>query len=508
MSDAQPTSYSGWQHERSGWVGNLSGPGMIMLAAAVGLLLVPLYQRTLLSLIFIPIAALMLALAYGRVLGLAAEEWILLAVRHQIAVAKGTNVFTSGAAAPRSRATGAQPMDLPGQLARIRFLAAPDGLGGELGVVHDPNANTYSAVLRVTHPGLALVDTAQQNARVAAWGALLRSYCTEDGAIIRIGVHQRCLPDDGTALESWTAQHTSPDAPPEAIEAIREVMYGAGPSATSRETYLTLTMSASRARLAVKGAGGGQVGAAAVLVRELGAMQGTLGSAGLQVVEQLDQRGLAQVVRTAYDPHEQVTIAARNAAAATPGWEGTPRGVDPDLAGPATAVTEWGVYQHDGAWTVTYAVRGLPHGEVYATVLQPLMRPRTTARRSLTMVYEPIGPREARRQLSAERTKRDASRRLRAKTGKVDSEDQIRELMVAHSQDIARSQGQGVVRLTAMIAVTVTDLEQLETACAELQADASAAGLELRKTWGAMDDGFAVAALPLALGLPDRRSMF
>jgi hypothetical protein len=51
----------------------------------------------------------------------------------------------------------------------------------------------------------------------------------------------------------------------------------------------------------------------------------------------------------------------------------------------------------------------------------------------------------------------------------------------------------------------VTSLEELETACAELQADASDAGLELRRAWGAQDEAFAAAALPLGMGLPARR---
>ncbi|NED60300.1 PrgI family protein, partial [Streptomyces sp. SID10244] len=73
--------------------------------------------------------------------------------------------------------------------------------------------------------------------------------------------------------------------------------------------------SAARARLAVKGAGGGQIGAAAVLVREINAMAGSLSSAGLQVVEWLPPRGVAQVIRTAFDPEAQLALSARNTAA-------------------------------------------------------------------------------------------------------------------------------------------------------------------------------------------------
>ncbi|MYZ33636.1 MULTISPECIES: SCO6880 family protein [unclassified Streptomyces] len=506
---SQPVSYGGWQSEKSGFMGRLSGPGFAMVAAASVVALIPINLGSWrAALVCAPVSLVLLLLAFGRVMGLSADEWIVLAVRHQIAVAKKHNIFLSGAFAPRSERTGEQPMDLPGVLARLRILEAPDGLGGQLGVVHDPVAGTYTAVARITFPGLALVDTDKQASRVASWAGFLRSYCTEDSPVVRISVHQRCLPDDGAALRSWTAQHITPDAPGAAVTALSELMEGAGPAATSRETYLSVTLSAGRARLAVKGAGGGQIGAAAVLVRELHAMHGALSSASLQVVEWLSPRKVAMTVRTAYDPEAQLMLATRATAAQAPAWEGLEPGVDPALAGPGAAETGWGTYQHDGAWTVSYQVRTWPQSEVYATFLQPLLRPRQNARRSMSLVYEPIGPRRARQELAREKAKRNSARQLRAKTGRDESEDERREAQLARAQDAARAAGQGVVRMTAVLAVTVTDPGELETACAELQADAAASGLELRRMWGAQDVGFAAGALPLGQGLPDRRMGF
>ncbi|MFE7751374.1 SCO6880 family protein [Streptomyces sp. NPDC057428] len=505
----RPVTYSGWQSEKSGFMGRLSGPGFALVAFGCTLLLIPVNLASWAAAgACVPVAAVLLVLAFGRVSGLSADEWILLAVRHQIAVARNQNVFVSGPFAPRSARTGRQPMDLPGTLARLRILEAPDGLGGLLGVAHDPVAGTYTAVSRVSFPGLALVDTDKQAARVSSWAALLRTFCTEDSPVVRLSVHQRCLPDDGAALRSWTAHHITPDAPPAAVSALADLMEGAGPAATNRETYLSVTLSAGRARLAIKGAGGGQVGAAAVLVREIHALGGALSTASLQVMEWLSPRKVAQSIRTAYDPDAQVAIATTNAAARNPGWEGVEEGVDPALAGPAAAETGWGTYRHDGAWTVTYQVRTWPKAHVYATFLQPLLRPRRNARRSMSLVYEPLGPRRARQELAREKSKRSSARYLRAKTGRDESEDERREVDLARSQDVARAAGQGVVRMTAVLSVTVTDLEELETACAEMQADAAASGLELRRMWGAQDVGFAAGALPLGQGLPDRRVGF
>ncbi|TLQ38934.1 SCO6880 family protein [Streptomyces marianii] len=506
---SQPATYGGWQSEKSGFIGRLSGPGFAMVAVASVAALIPFNLGSWrAALVCVPISLLLLLLAFGRVMGLSADEWILLAVRHQIAVARKHNIFLSGAFAPRSAKTGEQPMDLPGVLARQRILEAPDGLGGRLGVAHDPVAGTYTAIARITFPGLALVDTDKQASRVAAWAQFLRSYCTEDSPIVRIAVHQRCLPDDGAALRSWTTRHLAPEAPAAAVTALSELMEGAGPAATTRETYLSVTLSSSRARLAIKGAGGGQVGAAAVLVREVGTMHAALSTASLQVVEWLTPRGVAQAVRTAYEPTAQLELATRNAAAQNPDWTGTPAGVTPELAGPAYAVTNMGTYEHDGAWTVSYQVRNWPQSTVYATFLQPVLRPRQNARRSMSLIYEPMGPRRARQELSKEKAKRSSARYFRTKTGRDESEDERREAEVARRQDAARAAGQGVLRMTAVLAVTVTDRAELETACAEVTADASAAGLELRRMWGTQDVGFATAALPLGQGLPERRMGF
>ncbi|MFC5724871.1 SCO6880 family protein [Streptomyces gamaensis] len=504
----RPAVYSGWQSERVGFMGSMSLTGCVLVAAAALCVLIPVYSQDLSGeLVALPVAALLFALATVRIYGMTADEWAVLAVRHQINVAGARDMFFSGVFAPRRRSDDQQPMDLPGVLARLRILSAPTGGQEELAVVYDPLENTYSAVLAVRYPGLALEDTDQINRRVAGWGAVLRSQCVENGPVVRIAVHERSLPDDGTALQSWTAAHTDPAAPPAAVAVVSELAARGGTVANTRATYLTVTLSASRARLAVKGAGGGRLGACAVLVREITAMHSALAAADLTVTRRLAPRELAQVIREAFDPDAVSELAVRNTAAQQRTWEGVGPGVDPDLAGPAAARTAWGSYQHDGAISVTYQVRSWPASAVYATCLQSLLRPRPTARRSLTLVYEPLGPRRARAELSKERTKRDVARRLRAKTGRIESMDERAEMARALEQDMARASGHGIVRFTGLVTVTVSDPDDLETACAELQQDGAAAGLELRRMWGAQDAGFAAGALPLGQGLSARRAV-
>jgi hypothetical protein len=87
----------------------------------------------------------------------------------------------------------------------------------------------------------------------------------------------------------------------------------------------------------------------------------------------------------------------------------------------------------------------------------------------------------------------------------VDSPDELTQLNRAEAQDHARAAGHGICRFTALAAVTVTDPGDLDEACAELEADAAMARIEVRRLWGAQDSGFAAACLPLGQGLPTRR---
>jgi hypothetical protein len=541
----EPRHYAGWQPEKSGFIGGLSLPGFIFTATAVVVLLVPVYRSSWDPLLVAgPVAVLLLGLAHVRVSGLSADEWLLRAVRHGWNTLRRRSTFASGVFAPTRSDDAAddgvdgagpsgqvQRMDLPGMLACTRILYAPSGSGSGAGagsdaalaaVAHDPLANTYTAVLKVRPPGLALADLDRQHQRVDSWGALLAGLCVEDGSLTRIGVCERSLPDDGTALRGWTQAHTVTDAPPAAVAVVEELMAAAGPSANARDTFLSLTLDATRARSKVKAAGGGDLGACAVLMRELTALRPAITAAELRIESVLGPRELAEVIRTAYDPHAVEPLAARrnqprpdtrSTGSADPGTNHTDNsepglapGVDPALAGPAAAESGWAAYRHDGAWTVVYQVRDWPRAAVYPSVLQPLMKPKPHARRTFSLICEPLGPRRAERELSRERTKRQTLISLRRRTGRVDSPDEVRELSRAETQDQARAAGHGICRFTGLVAVTVTHLQDLEEACAELEADAASSRIELRRLWGAQDSGFVACCLPLGHGLPNRRA--
>ncbi|HEY1914358.1 MAG TPA: SCO6880 family protein [Streptosporangiaceae bacterium] len=502
-------TYFGWQQDRVAFLFGLSGQRATLIAVAVLAAIWPLaVARLAEGLLFWPLAAVLAVAAFARIAGRTADEWLAAAVSYSLLRLRDQHKFASGAFAPAASADPAAPtpMDLPGILAPVRILAARTAQGGPLAIVHHRYDRTYTAVAQVRFPGIGLADSARRDQRVAGWGGLLAGLCTEGNPIIRVQVLQRILPESGTALRRWHTDHRVPGAPPAAMEITQSLLETATLATCQREAFLAFVMDERRAGAAIRGAGGGSTGAAAVLARHLRALNNAIGTAELQVQGWLSPRDLAEVIRTAFDPHAIRPLAERRAAATHhPGHQpGLAPGVDPALAGPAAAEARPGSYVHDGAVSATYWVHDWPRSQVYATALAPLLG-EGWHRRSFSLHLEPLGPRVAQRDVMRERTARDVAVRMRQRTGQLVPEHERAALDRARAQDAERAAGHGLVRFTAYVTVTVTDAGRLEDACAALEADAAAARIELRRMWLAQDVGFAMSALPLGFGLPRKR---
>jgi hypothetical protein len=556
---ARPRTYFGWQPEKVAFLFGMSAQRAGLLIGAVLAAIWPLaISRLPLVVLTWPVAVVLAAAAFIRIAGRTSDEWVSAATAYVMLRWRDQHKYLGAPYAPRSveaatpveagrdtgqveagdvvpddesAATGPTPrprrrrggrarvgaVDLPGVLAPVRFLAAPlpSGLpGGEqLAVAEHRLDRTYTAVARVTFPGIGLVDTARRDGRVSGWGGLLAGLCTHGNPITRVQVLTRIGPASGADLRRWHTDHATPAAPAAALEVTAGLLATAGAASSGRETFLAFTLDARRASSAIKAAGGGSAGAAAVLSRQLRALHSHLAGADLTVSAWLGPRDLAEVLRTAFDPHSvrhlaehraTTTPSARNPTGSVAAASGRETGVAPSLSGPAAALANPGSYQHDGAWSVTYWVADWPRHHVPATALAPLLA-ESTHRRAVSLHVEPLGPREAEREVMRERTARSVAVRMRQRTGQIVPEHERAALEQARSQDVERAAGHGLARFTGYVTVTVTDQGDLEDACAELEADAASARIELRRMWLTQDAAFAMSALPLGFGLPRRR---
>ncbi|WP_051797571.1 SCO6880 family protein [Catenuloplanes japonicus] len=499
-------TFFGWQPERVAFLYGMSGQRFTMLAVAVLGAIWPLaVADASLGAVTWPIAIVCAILAFLRVGGRTMDEWATAAVSYTTIRVQGQHKFASAAFTPPARTapTAARPQDLPGILAPVQILEGQMPGGEPFAVIHHRHERTYTAVARVRYPGIGLVDTARRDQRVSGWGSLLAGLCTEGGPIVRIQALQRLLPESGAALRRWHTEHSDPGAPAVTAEITGGLLGSAILATSHREAFLAFTMDHRRATRAIRQAGGGTVGAAAVLARQVRALASAISGADLQIEAWLAPRELAEVIRVAYDPHSVRALAERRATTADLD-DGLPAGADPALAGPAAAVANAGSYVHDGAVSATFWVHDWPRTEVYATALAPLLG-EGAHRRAFSLHFEPLGPRDAEREVMRERTARNVAVRMRQKTGQIVPEHEQQALDRARHQDAERAAGHGLVRFTGYVTVTVTDPHLLEDACAELEADAAAARIELRRMWMAQDVGFAMSALPVGMGLPRKR---
>ena len=277
--EAPGRAYGGWQPERVNFLFGLSGRRAAILAAAILAALLPVAATDLREAAVTWPAAIAVALAATvRVQGRTADEWAAGGLSWLAIRAQGQHRFAGGPYTPASAPVqpGDDPngplMELPGILAPLRILAVPSGGSGDLAVVHHALDRTYTAVARVRVPGIALADSGCRDQRVDGWGALLAGLCTEGSPVIRIQALQRAVPEPGVLLRTWHDDHVIAGAPALAGAVASQLLGTAPATACRREAYVAVTMDGHRARSAIKAAGGGDAGAAAVLVRHLRAL--------------------------------------------------------------------------------------------------------------------------------------------------------------------------------------------------------------------------------------------
>jgi hypothetical protein len=438
------------------------------------------------------------AFAFVGVGGRSADQWAPVLAAHALQRLRGQHVFRGGpAAADRAAVRRGPALDLPGVLANLTLLAVPVEGGRAVGVVKDPQRHTYSAVVAVRGATFALLEAGERTRRVAAWGALLAGLAREGSPVCRLQWVERTVPDTGNALQRYwqeAGRHDDGDRPLSAAAAsYAELIAAAAPVTQSHETYLALAIDARRARRAVGQAGGGDRGGCGVLLRELAAMQEQLARAQLDVVGWLPPRGLAAVLRTAFEPGNQRTIERRDSVA------DAESGVDPGVAGPVAAEAAWGHYRTDDGWHATYWVHEWPRMEVGADFLAPLLL-QTTCRRTVALVAEPVSPRKAARQVTTASTSELTNQSMRDRVGQVTTERQRTEAADVRRRERELVAGHGQYRFIAYITVTGTTSDELEEACGQVEQAAHQSLLEIRRLHGEQDQAFAFS-LPLCRGL-------
>jgi hypothetical protein len=453
----------------------LSGPQLVMASLAAESLILGLYVGAV-AMTF-PIIGVLLALAFIGVGGRKLIEWAPVGARWIWRSTGGQLIYRRRIVKPRPAGT----LALPGDAACLRQWLDPE-TGAVM--VQDPHAATLTAMVGVSHPAFVLLDPAEQERRVVGWGRVLATAC-RSGRLASLQVMERTLPDSGKGLADWWEQHGSRDET-WASSTYGDLVERAGPAGERHASTISISLDLKTAGRAIRAAGGGNRGAAAVLRQEMATMVAALRSADLSPSDWLAPGDLAVILRSAYDPAVAGALERHGAV-----------GRDLATAGPVAVTEAWGSLRSDAAHHCVLWISEWPRSMVFPGFLAPLLLS-SGIRRTFTLLYTPMRTDRAARDIRKKKTEYISDAAQRQKIGQIEDAQQTAEYHDVLQQEADLTAGHGVLRATGFVAVSAADPDELERAVAAIEQAAIQASCETRRLWGQQAQGFAASALPLA----------
>lgn len=451
------------------------------------------------------LAGLLVGIALVPVLGRPLIDFAPVLVGRAVTAAAGQDEYRGG---PFRLAPGEVELtgpELPGDLSRLRFQTYQVGedRSRDLGIVKDDLDGTFVAVLEVRGDTFALLDSSEQAQRILGFGAVLNSLCRADSPLSRVQILQRVIPESGDPLRrEWNTRGRQDS--PIAAAAYEELIGVQGRTGQRHESYVVLRLDPRRVPAGIKAAGGGDEGAAAVLFSEITRVNRGLRSAGITVRGWLPPRGIAYVVRTAFDPAATATLDRRGGGAGDVqgGDPGAPSGVDPIAAHPMAARAARTYYATNNAAHRTWWIAEWPRAEsgVPAGFLEPMLL-QLGSRRTFSIVLEPLPYKAAQKRItldaSADESRFTMNNRIRRRTKRSD---------VREAEDVLRREAELVegfanYRFLGFASLTASTLEDLEAQAGALEAALNQSSVEPQVVHWEQDQAFSAAALPLARGL-------
>lgn len=473
--DLVPVKFS--RLTRRGVLLGLSLAQLVVLGLGVGTLVWAFYAGGgILIALTSPVWLASAVVVWVRVAGRAIVEWIPVFVWWVWKTTAGQLLYRRRVVKPRPAGT----LALPGDMARLREYDDP--VTGA-GMVHDPTAETLTAIVSVSHPAFVLLDPGEQERRVSSWGRVLATVC-RSGRISMLQVLERTLPDSGSGLAEWWASHGIADAS-WASTTYAELIDRAGPAGERHATTLSLSLDMRAASRQVRTAGGGIRGAAAVLRQEMSTLIAALRSADLSPSSWLSSGEIAVILRSAYDPAVAATLERHGEL-----------GQSLATAGPVAVNESWSRLRTDSAFHAVLWISEWPRSMVYPGFLAPLLLS-TGIQRSFSLLCTPMRSDQAARDIRKKKTEYISDAAQRQRIGQIEDASQTAEFHDVLQQEADLTAGHGVLRYTGLVSVSARTADDLDAAVAAIEQAAIQASCETRLLVGQQAQAFTAAALPL-----------
>jgi len=486
--------------ESRGVLGPLGFGQVLILGAAAALGLGALYAfRDWLGFL---LAALLIGGAAAAVIlpfeGRTLEAWAPLGIRWALRSREQKRGYRSKSPAGGVRGGGEGnavcETSLPDELAGLRMLEVPYG-SDRVGVIHDRAAGTYTAAIAVRAGAFGLLDGAEQERKLDAWGSVLAGLARDGSPVRRLQWIERTLPAQGDELAGYLQAQRDRSVPLDSglVASYIELIESAAPTTQEHEILLALQIDERRGARELRRLGGGEKAACELVLREAENLAEQLSIAEVTVFGLLRPRRYAEAIRDAFDPF------GRQGRARAALGDRDRAGVDPALMGPLADETSWSRYRTDSAHHITAWISAWPRTDVGPAFLTPLLM-QTTALRTVSVVIEPIPHSVAVRQAEAERTAEVAEEMQRERQGFMTTARIRRRQQAAARREEELADGHAAMRFAGYIAAHGSSGEQAEQGFAEVGHAAALARLELQRLYGEQDAGFTFT-LPIARGL-------
>lgn len=428
---------------RRGILLGLSATQLVALAVAVATIVTAVYSGGGMLLAYTaPIWAVCVALTWVPVAGRPLVEWLPVGFWWLWKTTGGQLLYRRRIVTPRPEGT----LALPGDMARLREYTDPTS--GAC-MIHDPHAATLTAICEVSHPAFILLDPGEQERRVTTWGRVLATAC-RSGRIATLQVLERTLPDSGTGLAEWWAQHGTQDDS-WASTTYAELIERAGPAGERHATTISLALNMRTAARQIRTAG-----------------------------------DVAVILRSAYDPAMAAALERHGSI-----------GRELATAGPVAVTETWGGLRTDSAHHTVLWISEWPRSLVYPGFLAPLALS-TGIQRSISLLYTPLRSDIAARDIRKKKVEYLSDATQRARIGQIEDAAQTAEYHDVLQQESELTAGHGVLRYSGLIAISAPSEPELESAVAAIEQAAIQASCEIRRLVGQQAQAFTAAALPLA----------
>jgi hypothetical protein len=480
--------------ERRGFLGPLRAGQAGLLAAGTLLGIVVLDRSP--SVAGVVLATVLIGITVGLALAplgrRTCEEWAAVAWAYAVRWAHSRLRFRSaiptlGVGASAFGRTRRLPVAPPQALRGVKILEAGTQ-ERPIGALSERSDRLLTTVLACRVVAFSLLDAEAQERRLSRWGLVLSG--AAGSAIRRIQWLERTAPAQGDELARWLHAERDPAVPLRGapmIESYLELIGATAQVAQEHEILIALQIDARRARER------GRDGAIRVLIEQAERIAQALEAAEVVVLGALSPGQLARSLRTAFDPYGRSELAALETA------DPDRDGLSESNAWPLGAREAWEHYQSDGAVHATYWIAGWPRVEVSPMFLGALLS-RSSAVRTVAVVFEPIRPERSTREVEAAITRDRADRELRHRFGQSETARQRQAQDAAARRELELAAGHGEVRFTGFVTVSGRSPDDLRRGCAEVLEHAARSRVELHRMYGQQAEAFTFT-LPLCRGL-------